>query len=60
MAAPVPPAGAQSQHTERPLKVYAEQYVEGAPLPIGVHDRDEQSDLCRWPAACGDAERRAI
>lgn len=36
MAAPFPPAGNQSQHTERPLKVYAEQYVAGAPVPIGV------------------------
>jgi hypothetical protein len=36
MAAPLPPQGNQSQHTERPLKVYAEQYRTGAPLPIGV------------------------
>jgi len=36
MAAPLPPQGAQAQHTERPLKVYAEQYVEGGPLPIGA------------------------
>jgi len=36
MAAPFPPAGNQSQHTERPLKVYAEQYLVGQPLPIGV------------------------
>lgn len=36
MAAPIPPQGNQTQHTERPLKVYAEQYLEGQPLPIGV------------------------
>ena len=36
MAAPFPPAGNQTQHTERPLKVYAEQYLSGAPLPVGV------------------------
>lgn len=36
MAAPHPPQGEQKQHTERPLKVYAEQYVEGTPLPVGA------------------------
>jgi hypothetical protein len=36
MAQPFPPQGNQTQHTERPLKIYAEQYVDGAPLPIGV------------------------
>lgn len=36
MAAPFPPQGNQSQHTERPLKVYAEQYLASAPLPIGA------------------------
>jgi hypothetical protein len=36
MAAPYPPQGNQSQHTERPLKVYAEQYRVGQPLPVGV------------------------
>jgi hypothetical protein len=36
MAAPFPPAGNQSQHTERPVKIYAEQYLEGAPLPVGA------------------------
>jgi len=36
MAAPYPPAGNQSSHTERPLKIYAEQYVVGQPLPIGA------------------------
>jgi hypothetical protein len=36
MAAPHPPAGNQSPHTERPLKIYAEQYHEGQPLPIGA------------------------
>jgi hypothetical protein len=36
MAQPYPPQGNQQQHTERPLKVYAEQYLEGGALPIGV------------------------
>lgn len=36
MAQPYPPAGEQTQHTEKPLKVYAEQYLEGHPLPIGT------------------------
>jgi len=36
MAAPFPPAGLQQQHTERPLKIYAEQYLTGQPVPIGV------------------------
>jgi hypothetical protein len=36
MAAPYPPQGNQSQHTERPLKVYAEQYLEGGALPVGA------------------------
>ncbi len=36
MAQPFPPQGNQKQHTERPLKVYAEQMVAGQPLPIGV------------------------
>lgn len=36
MAAPFPPAGNQSSHTERPLKIYGEQYVVGQPLPIGA------------------------
>jgi hypothetical protein len=36
MAAPYPPQGNQTSHTERPLKVYAEQYLEGGPLPVGV------------------------
>ena len=36
MAPPYPPQGEQKQHTERPLKVYAEQYLAGQPLPIGV------------------------
>ena len=36
MAAPFPPQGNQSQHTERPLKIYAEQYLASAPLPIGA------------------------
>jgi hypothetical protein len=36
MAAPFPPQGNQKQHTERPLKIYGEQYLDGQPLPIGV------------------------
>jgi len=36
MAAPHPPQGNQSPHTERPLRVYAEQYLAGQPLPVGV------------------------
>jgi hypothetical protein len=35
MAAPFPPAGAQQQHTERPLKIYGEQYVPPT-LPVGA------------------------
>jgi hypothetical protein len=33
---PYPPQGNQKQHTERPLKVLAEQYLAAAPLPIGA------------------------
>lgn len=36
MAAPFPPQGAQQPHTERPLKIYGEQYLEGAALPVGA------------------------
>jgi len=36
MAQPFPPQGNQTQHTERPLKVYAEQYTTGGPLPVGA------------------------
>jgi hypothetical protein len=36
MAPPFPPAGNQKQHTERPLKIFAEQMVAGQPLPIGA------------------------
>ena len=37
MAAPFPPQGNQTSHTERPLKIYAEQYVgDGQPLPVGA------------------------
>jgi hypothetical protein len=35
MAAPYPPQGEQSQHTERPPKIYAEQYVPPT-LPVGA------------------------
>src|SRR3954468_15324202 len=36
MGQPFPPQGNQKQHTERPTKIYAEQYLLTAPLPIGV------------------------
>jgi len=36
MAAPFPPEGNQQSVTERPLRVYAEQYLAGQPLPIGT------------------------
>ncbi len=36
MAPPFPTQGNQTQHTERPLKIYAEQYLTAAPLPIGA------------------------
>jgi hypothetical protein len=36
MAQPFPPQGEQQQYTERPLKIYGEQYVSGQPLPIGA------------------------
>ena len=36
MSAPIPPQGNQQQHTERPLKIYAEQYLTGQSLPIGA------------------------
>jgi hypothetical protein len=36
MAAPYPPQGNQTPHTERPLKVYAEQYTAAGPLPVGA------------------------
>jgi hypothetical protein len=36
MAAPFPPQGNQTPHTERPVKIYAEQYLQTAPLPVGV------------------------
>lgn len=36
MGQPHPPQGNQSPHTERPLKVYAEQYLTGQPLPVGT------------------------
>lgn len=36
MAAPYPPQGAQQQHTERPIKIYAEQYLPPAPVPVGA------------------------
>jgi hypothetical protein len=36
MAAPKPPQGNQQQHTERPARIFGEQYVSGQPLPIGA------------------------
>jgi hypothetical protein len=33
---PTPPQGNQQLVVEKPLKVYAEQYLVGQPLPIGV------------------------
>ena len=36
MAAPYPPQGQQTPHTERPLKIYGEQYLGGQPLPVGA------------------------
>lgn len=45
MAQPYPPAGNQSQHTERPIKIYGEQYIDGQPLPIGVVVIDPASPM---------------
>jgi hypothetical protein len=46
MGAPYPPQGQQQHYTERPLKIYGEQYLEGQPLPIGVVvDPTAASDL---------------
>lgn len=36
MSQPFPPAGGQKQYTERPLKIYGEQYRVGGPLPVGA------------------------
>ena len=36
MAQPLPPQGDQQAYTERPLRVYGEQYLEGGALPVGV------------------------
>jgi len=36
MAAPYPPQGNQQPHTERPLKIYGEQYLAAQPLPVGA------------------------
>ena len=36
MAAPFPPQGNQTPHTERPLKVYGEPYVTEGELPVGA------------------------
>jgi hypothetical protein len=45
MAQPFPPQGTQTQHTERPLKVYAEQYLEGGALPVGAVTFDPADPL---------------
>lgn len=36
MAAPLPPQGQQQTYTERPIRIFGEQYVTGQPLPIGA------------------------
>lgn len=36
MPQPFAPQGAQKQYTEKPLKVYGEQFHEGGPIPVGV------------------------
>src|SRR5262245_2802455 len=36
MPPPQPPQGNQQLVVEKPLKVYAEQYLQGQPIPIGV------------------------
>lgn len=36
MAAPIPPQGNQQAYTERPYRVFGEQYLTGQPVPIGV------------------------
>jgi len=36
VATPYPPQGQQQQQTEKPLKVYSEQYLASAPLPVGA------------------------
>ncbi len=36
MAKPYPPQGNQHPYTERPRKIYGEQYLVGQPLPVGV------------------------
>jgi len=36
MAAPYPPQGNQQQFTERPLKIYGEQYLVAGQYPVGV------------------------
>ena len=36
MAAPFPLQGNQKQQTEKPLKVYSEQFLAAGPLPVGV------------------------
>jgi hypothetical protein len=36
MAPPHPAAGDQKQYTERPLKVFGEQWIAGGTLPVGA------------------------
>ena len=45
MAQPHPPAGNQKQYNERPLKVFGEQYLLNAPLPIGAVINPTSGDL---------------
>ena len=45
MAAPHPPQGQQINITERPAKVYGEQYLNGQPLPIGAVVNPMSGDL---------------
>ena len=52
MAQPHPPQGAQQAYTERPLRVYGEQYLAGEPLPVGVViDPGDPAAVLRRPAA---------
>lgn len=55
MAPPFPPSGQQKQYTERPLKIYGEQYVEGQPVPIHV-----VTDFPGDPPLFGDGQPRVL
>jgi hypothetical protein len=54
MAEPYPPSGQQQPYTERPLRVYAEQYLTGAPLPVHV------STTIDVPPVYGDGQPRVL